>query len=99
VLVVLLAFSLGKYLPRSERFNRLVLVPDLAASAGYTAAETSPDLVGRTGRALTTLRPAGTADIDGQRVDVVSEGGFIASGSAVEVVRARGAVVVVREVA
>ena len=99
VLLVLLAFSLGKYLPRSERFNRLVLVPDLAASAGYTSADTLPDLVGRTGRALTTLRPSGTAEIDGDRVDVVTEGGFIASGATVEVVRARGAVVVVREVA
>ncbi len=99
VLVVLLAFSLGRYLPRSARFNRLVLVPDLAAAAGYTSAETAEDLVGQAGRALTTLRPSGTAEIDGRRIDVVSEGGFIASGASVEVVRARGAVVVVREVA
>ena len=55
--------------------------------------------MGRTGRALTTLRPSGTADIDGRRVDVITEGGFVASGAAVEVVRSQGAVVVVREVA
>ena len=97
VLLVLLAFSLGRYLPKSERFNRLVLVPDLAAADGYTSAETAPDLVGMTGTALTPLRPAGTADIGGKRVDVVSEGPMIASGASVEVVRSRGAVVVVRE--
>ena len=42
---------------------------------------------------------SGTAEIDGLRVDVVSEGPFVSPGSAVEVVRSRGAVVVVREVA
>ena len=98
VLLILLAVSLGRVLPRSERFGRLVLAPDLSAAAGYTSAETLLDLVGKTGRAITTLRPSGTAEIDGQRVDVVSEGPFVASGTAVEVIRSRGAVVVVREV-
>lgn len=98
VLLVLLAVSLGRLLPRSERFNRLVLAPDLSAAAGYTSADTIADLVGQSGTAVTSLRPSGTAEIGGQRVDVVSEGPFVASGTPVEVVRARGAVVVVREV-
>ena len=99
VLLVLLAVSLGRMLPRSERFGRLVLAPELSSASGYTSAETVADLVGKTGRALTGLRPSGTAEIDGRRVDVVSEGPFVAPGSAVEVVRSRGSVVVVREVA
>jgi membrane-bound serine protease (ClpP class) len=98
VLLILLAVSLGRMLPRSERFNRLVLAPDLSSASGFTSAETVADLVGQVGTALTTLRPSGTAEIDGQRVDVVSEGPYIASGASVEVVRSRGAVVVVREV-
>ncbi len=99
VLLGLLVVSLGRVLPRSERLNRLVLAPELLASEGYTSADTSADLVGLTGTALTTLRPSGTIDIGGRRVDVVSEGPFVASGATVEVVRSRGAVVVVREVA
>lgn len=99
VLLVLLAVSLARVLPRSARWNRLVLVPDLAAAAGYTAADTAEDLVGKRGTAVTGLRPAGTAEVDGHRVDVVSEGPFVPSGAAVEVVSARGARVVVREVA
>lgn len=98
VLVVLLAVSLGRLIPRSERLNRLVLVPELSASAGYTSADTLADLVGQLGTAITDLRPSGTADVGGRRVDVVSEGPFVSSGASVEVVRSRGSVVVVREV-
>ena len=98
VLLILLAISLGRVLPRSERFGRLILAPDLSSASGYTSAETLADLVGRVGTAVTTLRPSGTAEIEGQRVDVVSEGPYIAAGASVEVVRSRGAVVVVREV-
>ncbi len=98
VLVVLLGASLSRWLPRSERFNRLVLVPDLAAARGYTSAETDETLIGQTGTVLTPLRPAGTAAFGGRRVDVVSQGSFVAAGAAVEVVSARGARVEVREV-
>ncbi len=98
VLLMLLTVSLGRLLPRSERLNRLVLVPELSAASGYTSADTAADLVGQTGLALTGLRPSGTAEIDGRRVDVVSEGPFVSPGAAVEVVRSRGSVVVVREV-
>ena len=99
VLVVLLAMSLARYLPRSTRFSRLVLAPDLSSAAGYTSADTVDDLVGQRGVALTGLRPSGTVEVGGARVDVVSEGPFVAPGAAVEVVTARGSRVVVREVA
>ena len=98
VLVVLLGFSLSRWLPRSERFNRLILLPDLAAARGYTSAETEHDLVGMTGTALTPLRPAGTAAFGERRVDVVSQGSFVDAGASVEVVSARGARVEVKEV-
>ena len=97
-MLVLLAISLARVLPRSERFGRLVLQPNLDAAAGYTAADTDEALVGMRGTALTGLRPSGTADIASRRVDVVTEGGFVEAGAAVEVVYTRGARVVVREV-
>jgi membrane-bound serine protease (ClpP class) len=43
------------------------------------------------------LRPTGIADIDGARVDVVSEGGFIEAGTPIEVTRAEGYRIVVRQ--
>jgi membrane-bound serine protease (ClpP class) len=95
LLTVLAAFALGRYLPQTTRFRRLVLADGLA---GYTAAETDDSLVGQRGRALSPLRPAGTASFDGRRVDVTSDGRYVAPGATVEVVRVRGARVEVRPV-
>lgn len=96
VLLVILVFSLGRYLPRSERFSHLVLMPDLASAEGYTSAETDETLLGERGVALSPLRPAGTAEIGGRRVDVMTEGSFVPAGEPVEVVSVRGSRVVVR---
>lgn len=41
---------------------------------------------GATGTAVTDLRPAGVADIAGRRVDVITEGEFVAAGTPIEVV-------------
>ena len=42
--------------------------------------------LGKTGAALTPLRPAGVAEIDGERVEVQTEGEFIAANSKIRVV-------------
>jgi membrane-bound serine protease (ClpP class) len=48
--------------------------------------------------ALSDLRPAGYARIDGVRVDVVTDGGYIAAGSPIEVIADQGYRRVVRSV-
>ena len=95
-LFFVLIFSLGRHLPRSERFNRLVLAPELSSGSGYVSADTHDEFLGRTGLTLTTLRPSGMAEIDGERVDVVASGEFIPQGVLIEVVLVRGSRVVVR---
>lgn len=55
-------------------------------------------LVGKAGTAHTDLRPAGIVDIEGQRIDVVSEAGFIIKGSPVKVIEVAGSRIVVRQV-
>ncbi len=55
-----------------------------------------PELLNRTGTALTNLRPAGTALIGDKRVDVVTEGGLIPRGATIKVVAVEGFRVVVR---
>ena len=54
-------------------------------------------LVGKSGVALSPLRPAGTAQIGGKRLDVTTLGEFLGSGRPVEVVAADGMRVIVRE--
>jgi membrane-bound serine protease (ClpP class) len=48
--------------------------------------------------ARSALRPSGIAEIEGRRVDVVSEGGMIPPESAVQVVAVDGTKIVVRKV-
>ncbi|MDD2497965.1 MAG: NfeD family protein, partial [Desulfitobacteriaceae bacterium] len=47
---------------------------------------------------VTPLRPAGTAEIEGDRIDVVTEGGFIPREAQVKVVKVEGTRIVVREI-
>jgi membrane-bound ClpP family serine protease len=56
------------------------------------------ELVGATGIAQTLLRPAGTAELNGKRLDVVAESGMIEPGSTIKVVAVEGARIVVRRV-
>ncbi len=42
--------------------------------------------LGKVGAALTPLRPAGVAEIDDERIEVQTEGGFIAANSRIRVV-------------
>jgi len=55
-----------------------------------------PELLNQTGTALTNLRPSGMAQINGKRVDVVTEGSMIEQGAVVRVVAVEGLRVVVR---
>ena len=57
-----------------------------------------PELLGQAGVAQTMLRPAGSALINGNRVDVVTEGGFVEKGKPIRVVGIEGMRVVVREI-
>ncbi len=88
--------ALGRYLPRTRRFQELVLGTGLARTQGYTAAATEVQLAGKHGRAVTPLRPAGVVEIEGQRYDVVSSGQFVPAGTLVEVVRVQGSRIEVR---
>jgi len=65
--------------------------------AAYVAGSNRRALLGRTGEAATPLRPAGTAIFDGEPVDVLTEGSFVAAGSRVAVVRVEGPRVFVAE--
>ncbi len=52
--------------------------------------------VGSVGTVKSNLRPAGIAEIDGKRVDVVSEGSFVPRDTLIEVIEVDGDRVVVR---
>lgn len=88
---------LGRFLPRTRLFNRLALATATSADQGYAAAPDTTSLVGKTGTTLTPLHPAGAARIDGQHLDVVTAGEFIAEGTPVRIVEAHGSRLVVEQ--
>lgn len=73
---------------QSGAWNRFVLSTNLGRDrdASQRESEQRARWLGRTGIAVTPLRPAGVAEIDGTRIEVATEGEFIAAGSRVRVV-------------
>jgi membrane-bound serine protease (ClpP class) len=90
VISAAVAYAWLRHIPTSNRFGGLFLRSGMAQSEGYVSAALRADLVGQDGVALTDLRPAGTATIAGERVDVVTEGEYLSQGSAVRVLRSEG---------
>lgn len=80
--------GLAYVLWESGAWNRFILSDSLLrdSTADATEHESRARLLGRSGVTTTPLRPAGMADLDGERVEVETEGAFVASGSRVRVV-------------
>ena len=54
-------------------------------------------LIGKNGKALTDLRPSGTALIENSRIDVVTSGEYINKGSNILVISEEGSKIVVQK--
>ena len=98
ILGIIMLYSLSKYLPENQYFNRMVLDKSSERDLGYVSATPARKLVGATGTALTALRPSGVVKINGKRIDVVSDGGFIEAGEQIKVESAASNRVVVAKV-
>ncbi|HYC31194.1 MAG TPA: NfeD family protein [Gemmatimonadales bacterium] len=90
VITAAVALAWLRHLPNSGRFGGLFLRGGMDRADGFISAAPRDDLVGRDGVALTDLRPAGTVRIGNERVDVVTEGEYVAQGSPVRVIRSEG---------
>jgi membrane-bound serine protease (ClpP class) len=97
LLAIVAALFLLRVLPRLPFGRRLVLETGLPATAGYASApEGDSRWLGKRGTAASSLRPAGIAHLDDERVDVVSDGELIEAGEPIEVIRVDGNRIVVR---
>ena len=77
---------LYKVLGRMGLLRKLELGDNMMVDQGYASHEHIPSLIGEKGVALTVLRPAGTARINGVRYSVVSAGTYIEAGSKIVVI-------------
>ncbi|MEX2205627.1 MAG: NfeD family protein [Myxococcota bacterium] len=97
LLAIGVALAVLRVLPRLPFGRRLVLETGLSAVAGYESApEGDRRWLGKRGVAASPLRPAGIAHLDGERVDVVSDGELIEAEEPIEVIRVDGNRIVVR---
>jgi membrane-bound serine protease (ClpP class) len=93
-----LIFILAKFLPKTSAFQRFVLADAEKTDIGFSSHIHNKDLIGEEGIALTTLRPSGTAEINGKRVDVVTESSYVEKGKKIKVIAAEGMRIVVKEI-
>ncbi len=78
------------------RLSKSALVLKDQEEAAEPQSASLRSLVGSRGTAATSLRPAGTIEINGQKVNAASGGDFLAKGTKVEVTGSEGDHVIVR---
>ena len=86
-----------KYLPKYQIVNKLVLQRNIDEQSGYTSDVKLKELLGKQGKALTDLRPSGTAIIENKRIDVVTNGEYLVKGTKIIVVDEEGSKIVVEK--
>lgn len=92
------AILLIKFLPKSLLWKNIILTNEEKKEEGFRSAASSDKYIGKSGKTITVLRPAGKADIEGEILDVSSSGDFIDKDKPVKVVAAQGAGLLVEQI-
>ncbi|WP_060210402.1 NfeD family protein [Sporosarcina koreensis] len=82
---------------RLHLLNKMVLMDSTDTESGYVSNVNRVDLLGKKASTITPLRPSGTIEMEGERIDVVSQGSYIDKGKHVIIVKVEGSRIVVRE--
>jgi len=91
-------FGLGlmiKRMLKTKAWGRISLAQSETKATGYSGSLGLEEMVGKSGVAVTKLRPAGTALIEGRRMDVVTPGTYIDKDTEITIIRIDGNRVVV----
>lgn len=83
---------------RLHLLNKMVLMDSTSTDQGYVSNENRTELLGQIGVTLTPLRPAGVMRLNDERIDIVSDGGFINANESVKVIEVEGSKIVVTKV-
>lgn len=89
--VILNLLSRGKLKPP------IILEEEQHRAEGYLSSSDLKYLLGRQGRSVTDLRPAGIGRFDDINFDVISEGNYISKDTEIEIIKVEGSKLVVRE--
>ena len=88
-----------KMFPRT-RFGKSVTLTPPQREPGDAIADSSElkEMLGAVGIVLTPLRPVGTCDFSGQRVECVAESGYVEKDKKVKVIRVQATQLTVRQI-
>lgn len=92
---IVIAIFIFKNFATSQFWNRISLSSN---AQNYYSSTSKNELLNQKAKTTSKLRPAGTIEIEGKRIDAVTEGGFIEKNKKVEVISVSGSRVVVREI-
>ena len=83
---------------RSKLLDRVVLKAEHNKERGYLSVDSSDIYLNKKGISITELRPSGFIEIDGKRLDALSDGSFIPKDVQIEIFRVEGSKIFVRRV-
>ncbi len=89
-LALVLFLLLLRRMPQSKFWSRFILKNSATKKAGFSSGPDYEKYLGREGVTITQLRPSGTADFAGEKLDVLTYGEFVEAGSKVVVDKAEG---------
>lgn len=89
--IVLMQFTNGK-------LNHIILKEKQNKDQGYIGTEDLNYFVGKEGVTTSVLRPSGTGEFDGIRMDIVADGEFIDNDVKVKITKVQGRRIVVKQI-
>lgn len=98
IITTIITIVLIKLGYRSKVFDAFILTGEKKKQEKYIVSRSKGSYLKKTGVAATELRPSGFINIEGERLDALSEEGFIPSGASIEVVRVEGSKIFVRRI-
>ncbi len=98
IIAIIIFVIIIKKLPSSKLWQKLVLTNTSSSEKGYVSAVDYSRYLNKEGTVLSELRPSGTAKIDGDLLDVISEGSFISKGEKIRVIKVEGVRIIVRKI-
>lgn len=101
ILIILVAVVIASILRSAKKgtlSKKLILWSAAKQKDGFSSSADMSEWIGKKGVAITVLRPAGTGEFDKQRLDVVTDGAFVESGTKIKIVRTEGRRIVVEPI-
>lgn len=95
VIIGIILFFVIRSASKGKLNQKLILSEKMNKEAGYVGRSEPESFLGKEGKAITMLRPSGIVDVDGVRLDVVTDGEFLPKGTRVKVARIEGMRIVV----